>query len=112
MRTLDLLAYYVIPIGGALLLGLGVVSWQRSERFWSGQHLAPRPWQTVVILIGTAALIVYIAFVVPYDSSAMRFMTMLFIATPAAGAVWLTRLSRRQGEPDLQSETIQSDSTN
>lgn len=105
MNTLDLLTYYVIPITGALLLSLGMVAWQRSERFWSGQHLAPRPWQTAVILVGTAALIVYIAFVVPYDSSALRFMTMLLISTPAAGAVWLTRLSRRQSKPDQQSET-------
>lgn len=96
------LAYYILPIGSTLLFGAGLVSWQRSSRFWSGQFVAPRPWETLAILVGTAGLVGYIAFVAPYDSMALKVVTALAIIQPAAAIVWLTRLLRpgRRTEPD------------
>lgn len=99
MNAPDPLTYYVIPIGGALLFGIGVVSWQRSERFWAGQLIAPRSWETAAIVVGTAALLAYVGFVVPYQSSALRLMTMVFLGFPAVAAVGLTWLSGRN-DPD------------
>ncbi|SKN03070.1 Uncharacterised protein [Mycobacteroides abscessus subsp. massiliense] len=111
MRMPELMVYYVLPFGGALLLGLGLVTWQHSERFWSG-HLAPRDSQTAAITVGAVALGTYIAFVVPYDSLAWRLMTLLFIAFPAAAAAWLTRQSRKRQARSRETPTTTTDMEN
>jgi hypothetical protein len=94
MSVFELLTDFVMPIGGSVLLAVGLVSWQRSRRFLSGLSIRPRRWEAVVLLIGTAVMAGYVAFVVPYDSAVVRFVTVLCIVLPAAEVAWLARISR------------------
>ncbi len=94
MTISQYLAYYILPIASTLLLGAGLVSWQRSHRFWSGQFVVPRRWEALTILVGTAGLISYIACVAPYDSTALKVVTVLALLQPPVAIFWLTRLMR------------------
>lgn len=91
MTVLELATNYLLPIAGPLLLAAGLLSWQRSDRFWSGRSLAPKGWQTAAIVTGAAMLAGYVGFVLPASSPALRVVTVLIIVQPAvvAGLAWL-----------------------
>lgn len=95
MSVLALLTDFVLPIGSSLLLAIGLVSWQRSERFRAGRSLRPRRWEAVSILIGATMMACYVAFVVPFQTPTLRLVTVLLIVCPTAGVAWLARSSRR-----------------
>jgi hypothetical protein len=94
MSALELLVDFVMPIGGSLFLAVGLVSWQRSGRFLSGLSFRPKRWEAVAIVVGAAVMASYVAFVVPYDSAALRSVTVLLLVLPAVGAACLARHSR------------------
>lgn len=102
MNIPAILTNYVLPIAGPLLLAAGVLTWQRSQPFWSGR-LAPKGWQTVAIITGSAMLVAYILFVLPSSSLALRVVAALLIAQPAvivALVAWFARAKQSVGASD------------
>lgn len=102
MHIPEILTNYILPIAGPLLLAAGVLTWQRSQPFWSG-HLAPKHWQTAAIVTGSAMLIAYILFVLPSSSLALRVVAALLIAQPAVIVILVAWLARpRPGIANIQ----------
>lgn len=93
MNMPEILSNYVLPIAGPLLLAAGVLTWQRSQHFWSGR-LAPKHWQIAAIVTGSAMLIAYILFVLPSSSLALRVVAALLIAQPAVIVVLVAWFAR------------------
>lgn len=94
MTMLQWLTEFLIPLTGGLSLAAGLMSWQTSQRFWSGQ-LKPRRWETVDILAGAAVMAWYVAF---QTSGPLSGLTVVIVVCSAAGVAWLgLRGSERRG---------------
>ncbi|TXI63397.1 hypothetical protein [Mycolicibacterium mageritense] len=90
MTVLQLLTEFALPVAGALSLATGLLSWQRSQRFWSGQ-LKPRRWETFTILIGAALMAWYVAVQIEGPG---RFVTIAMLLGSAAAVAWLALRGR------------------
>lgn len=98
MSTMDVMAMFVLPIGGAVLLGAGLLSWLCSRSSRHGEPFGPRRWETLAILVGAGLEALYVALVAPYGSSPLRVVNVLIILFTVAYNTWLLRRARERGQ--------------
>ncbi len=94
---IEVVTDFVLPIGGSVLLGAGLLSWLSVRpRPSQGQLHLPRRWESTSILLGAALLALYIAFFAPFDSSTLRVIMVLIIVGSVGLNVWIIRTAVRR----------------
>jgi hypothetical protein len=94
MSAMDVMASFVLPIGSAVLLGGGLLSWLSFRSSRRGEPFGPRRWETVAILVGAGLVALYVGLVAPFGSAALRIVALLIILVTVAYNVWFVRRTR------------------